>query len=128
MGEFLEYYCNSRYRRNEHMDEQTELLRKILDTLTLIAEPQIAKRDEMLRTKLAEIVGKGQLKIRAASLMDGTRSQTAICKESAIDAGALSRLTKALREKGLIGSDDKAPKLAIPLPVGFWVEMEKKRA
>jgi hypothetical protein len=106
------------------MEEQTELLRKILEVVTLIAEPQIAQRDQKLRAALSEVVGKGQLKAKAAVLMDGTRAQSVICKESGIDAGALSRLTKALREKSLLGSDDKLPKLVIPLPPGFWTELE----
>jgi hypothetical protein len=110
------------------MEEQTELLRKILETLTLIAEPQIAQRDEELRAALSEVVGKGRHKAKAVSLMDGTRVQAAICKESGIDAGGLSRLTKALREKGLIGPDDKPPKLAIPLPPGFGTEPEEQNA
>jgi hypothetical protein len=110
------------------MEEQTELLRKILEMLTLIAEPQIAQRDQTLRAALSEVVGKGRLKARAAALMDGTRAQSVICRESGIDAGALSRLTKALREKCLIGSDDKLPTLAIPLPPGFWTELEKQNA
>jgi hypothetical protein len=110
------------------MEEQTELLRKILEMLTLMAEPQIAQRDQKLRAALAEVVGKGQLKARAVSLMDGTRAQSAICKESGIDAGGLSRLTKALREKGLIGAEDKLPKLAFPLPPGFWTEFEGQNA
>jgi CRP-like cAMP-binding protein len=108
------------------VDEQIELLRKILDTLTLIAEPQIAQRDEKLRNALLEIVGKGQLKIRAASLMDGNRTQSIIAKEAGIDAGGLSRLIKALRDKGLINSDDKPPKMTIPLSPNFWAELEKQ--
>ena len=106
------------------MEEQTELLRKILEMLTLIAEPQIAERDQKLRAALTEIIGKGQLKAKAVALMDGARAQSAICKESGIDQGALSRLSKALREKCLLGSDDKLPKLAITLPPGFWTELE----
>jgi hypothetical protein len=110
------------------MDEQTELLRKILETLTLIAEPHIAQREERLCAAIPEIVGKGKLKAKAIALMDGARSQSAICRESGIDTGGLSRLTKALRESGLIGSDDKPPKLTIGLPTGFWAEMEKEHA
>jgi hypothetical protein len=106
------------------MEDQIELLRKILDLLTLIAEPQIAQRDQKLRAALSEVVGKGQLKAKAVALMDGTRTQSVICKESGIDHGALSRLTKTLREKSIIGPDDKLPKLTIPLPPGFWTELE----
>jgi DNA-binding HxlR family transcriptional regulator len=111
------------YHRSENMDEQTELLRKILEVLTLIAEPQIAQQDEKLRTALTEIVGKGQLKVKAVQLMDGTRNQASICKEAKIDPGALSRLLKALREKGLVVGDDKLPRLSISLPAKFWSEL-----
>ena len=110
------------------MEEQTEILQKILEILTLIAEPQIAQRDQKSRAAIAEIVGKGQLKAKAVALMDGSRPQAAICKESGIDAGALSRLTKALRENGLVESDDKLPKLSIYLPPGFWAELDGKNA
>jgi hypothetical protein len=105
------------------MDEQTELLKKILDTLVLIAEPQIAHRDEKRRSALISIVGRGQKTIKAASLMDGTKTQAIICKESGIDGGALSRLTKALRDADLIQADAKAPKINIPLSARFWEEL-----
>lgn len=106
------------------MDVQTELLQKILDVLTLIAEPQIAQRDERLRGALAEIVGKSKPRSKAVCLMDGTRVQAAICKEAVIDQGALSRLAKALREAGLLDEGEKL-KLTIPLPPGFMTEKEK---
>jgi hypothetical protein len=106
------------------MDLQTELLQKILDVVTLIAEPQIAQRDERQRNALSEIVGKGKLKAKAVCLMDGTKPQAAICKEAGIDAGALSRLTKALRKAGLLGDDEKL-KLTFSLPPGFMTDKEK---
>lgn len=102
------------------MDDQTALLTEIAGLLRLIAEPQLAQRDEKRRSALATIVGRGQLKVKAASLMDGTKTQSAICKEAGIDPGGLSRLTKALREATLLAGDDKCPKLNIPLPPGFW--------
>lgn len=105
------------------MDLQTELLQKILDVVSLIAEPQIAQRDERLRSALSGIVGRGKLKAKAVCLMDGSKLQATICKEAGIDAGALSRLTKALREAGLLGDDEKL-KLTIPLPPGFMTDKE----
>ena len=110
------------------MEEQPELLREILKMLMLIAEPQIAQRDQKLRATLIEVVGKEQLKAKAVALMDGTRAQSVICKESGIDQGGLSRLKKTLRERGLVGGDDKLPKLAIPLPPGFWSDLEGQNA
>jgi hypothetical protein len=98
------------------MAEDTELLREIRDLLRLIAEPALAQRDERLRIGVRQIVGKSKQKADAVVLMDGTRSQIAIKKECGIDDGNLSRLVKALRDGKLIGSDDKNPKLAFPLP------------
>ena len=105
------------------MDRQIELLEKILEMITLIADPQIAQRDEKRRAALTAIVGKGQKAIKAASLMDGTRTQAIICKEAGIDGGALSRLSKALRDSGLIAVDAKDPKITIPLSPRFWEEL-----
>jgi len=105
------------------MDAQTELLKKILDVVTLIAEPQIAQRDEKRRVALTAIVGKGAKTIKAASLMDGTRTQSVVCKDSGLDQGALSRLTKALRESSLLDPDSKDPKISIPLTTRFWEEL-----
>jgi hypothetical protein len=107
------------------MDEQTELLREIVELLRLIAEPAIATRDEKRRAALSEIVGRGKSKAKAVSLMDGQKNQATICKEAGIDQGALSRLTKALRTAGLIANDDKPPKLVIPLPPNFMENLEK---
>ncbi len=108
------------------MEEQTELLREILQVLRLIAEPQLARRDEAQRALLIEIVGKGVAKARAASLMNGTRTQSAIAKEAAIDPGALSRMTKSLRKAKLLRGEDKTPNLAISLPEEFWVNLVKQ--
>jgi hypothetical protein len=103
------------------MTEDTELLREIRDLLLVIAEPALAKRDERLREALVEIVGKSKAKAAAVFLMDGSRSQATIKKESGIDAGALSKCVKALREVQLIGKgDDKHPKLVITIPPNFF--------
>jgi hypothetical protein len=102
------------------LNEQTELLREMCHLLRVIAEPQLAKRDERLRASLREAVGKSNARAKAAQLMDGSRSQAAICKESGIDQGALSRLTKDLRAKELLAPDDKHPKLIITIPPTFF--------
>jgi hypothetical protein len=88
--------------------------------LRVIAEPQLAKRDERLRASLLDAVGKSKAGAKAALLMDGSRSQAAICKESGIDPGALSRLTKDLRANELLAPDDKHPKLIITIPPTFF--------
>ena len=102
------------------MNEQTELLREMCHLLRVIAEPQLAKRDEKLRASLLEAVGKSKLGANAVYLMDGTRSQSEIGKESGIDLGTLSRLTKALRAKELLALDDRRPKLVIAIPPTFF--------
>ena len=101
-------------------NNQTELLREIRDLLRLIAEPAIAKRDERLRAGLLEIVGKSQLRAKAVLLMDGSKTQAAICKVAGIDAGQLSRLAKSLRAKSLIEADEKQPKILIDIPTDFF--------
>ena len=101
-------------------NDQTELLREIRDLLLVIAEPALAKRDEGLRTDLLEIVGKSKLKAKAVLLMDGSKAQASICKESGIDQGDLSRVTKALRAKSLITADLKQPKLVVAIPANFF--------
>jgi hypothetical protein len=107
------------------LDEQTQLLREMRDLLRVIAEPALAKRDESLRASLIDIVGKSKVRAKAVLSMDGSRSQAAICKESGIDAGALSRLTKALRAERVIAADEKHPKLAISIPSNFFENSEK---
>lgn len=64
------------------MNEQTELLKEIRDLLQVIAEPGLAKRDEKRRSALREIIGKSQQKIKAALLMDGSLTQSAIGKQA----------------------------------------------
>lgn len=101
------------------MNEQTDLLREMRDLLLVMAEPALAKRDEKLRVELKELVGKSNSKAKAVSLMDGTRNQAAIGKDSKLDAGALSRLVKALREVALLGKEDN-PKIVITIPKDFF--------
>jgi hypothetical protein len=102
------------------MNEQTDLLREMRDLLLVIAEPALAKRDEKRRTALIEIVGKSKPKAEAVLLMDGSKNQAAIIKGAAIEQSALSRLTKALREQGLIAADERHPKLVLTIPPNFF--------
>lgn len=53
-------------------------------------------------------------------LMDGTRSQSVISKESSFDTGNLSRFVKALTADQLIAADDKFPTIAIKIPPHFF--------
>lgn len=98
------------------MTGDSEVLREIRDLLLLIAEPALAKRDERLRASLAQIVGKSKQKADAITLMDGVRSQADIRKGCGMDKGNLSRLVASLGKAKLIGSDEKHPKFAFPLP------------
>jgi hypothetical protein len=103
------------------LDEQTELLREMRNLLLVIAEPALAKRDQARRTSLRETVGNGKTKnAKAVLLMDGKRTQAALCKESGINHGNLSRLVKKLRAKGLIKADEKHPELVITIPAVFF--------
>jgi DNA-binding MarR family transcriptional regulator len=63
-----------------------------------------------------EIVGKSRAKAAAALLMDGSKSQSEICKGSGIDPGLLSRFMKDLRAKDLVVADEREPKLVITVP------------
>lgn len=98
------------------MGEDTEILREIRDLLRLLAEPALAERDKVLRATILDVVGKSQRKADAVVLMDGTRSQAEIRKESGIDAGDLSRLLRALRDASLIEEDEKQLRTVIPVP------------
>ena len=102
------------------MDEQTELLRELRDLLRIIAEPALAKRDEARRTSLSAIVGKSKGRSRAVILMDGSRLQKKVCEEAKIDPGDMSRLVKALREKGLLSDNEKQPKLLLDIPSNYF--------
>jgi hypothetical protein len=108
------------------MDEQIELLREMRNLLLVIAEPELAKRDERLRRFLLDIAGKSRAKAQAVLLMDGSRSQTAISKASRIDPGNMSRLVKALRAQSLIAEDERRPKLVLSIPPDFFENTEKR--
>lgn len=101
-------------------DEQTALLREVLDLLRVIAEPALAERDKRRRATLAEMVGRSKPRAAAVLLMNGAKNQKTICAESGIDGGDLSRLVKSLRLNSLIGPEEKQPKLVITIPPNFF--------
>jgi hypothetical protein len=101
------------------MNEQTELLREIRDLFRIVAEPALAKRDEKLRGVLRTIIGKRGNRAKAVLLMDGTRNQGTIRKETGIDQGDLSRCVKSLREASLVSADEN-PKLLISIQPNFF--------
>jgi hypothetical protein len=103
--------------------ETTDLLtavHEIRDLLRLIAEPQIAARDEKQRTELLRIVGRSGPKKQSVLLMDGSRSQADICAQSGIAKGNLSVLVKQLREADLVRGEAKNPILTISIPPNFF--------
>ncbi|MGC4053512.1 MAG: hypothetical protein QM757_29785 [Paludibaculum sp.] len=102
------------------MSQEIELLTEIRDLLQVMAEPGLSKRDAKLRSSLRSVIGRSGKKAKAALLMDGTRLQSVIVKDSGIDQGELSRLVKALAAAKLISADEKHPKLFVRVPPTFF--------
>jgi len=92
----------------------------IRELLRLLAEPAIAQRDKKLRSELRRIVGTSPQKAKAVFLMDGSRTQAIIQRESRINQGNLSRLVKQLNVAKLLLGNGKVPKRSISLPVDFF--------
>ena len=104
------------------MSREIELLTEIRDLLQVMAEPALAQRDAKMRSSLRTVVGSSGKRAKAALLMDGTRSQSAIVKESGMDQGNHSRLVKALAAAQLISADEKHPRLLVKVPHTFFDE------
>src|ERR1043166_1305590 len=102
------------------MSKEIELLTEIRDLLQVMAEPALAERDKKMRASLRTVVGTGAKKAAAALLMDGTRSQSAIARESGLDQSNVSRLMKALAAAQLISADEKHPRLLVKVPPTFF--------
>lgn len=98
-----------------------DLLREIRDLLLLIAEPQLAARDQSRREQLRKIAGKGEKNKKAVLLMDGSQNQSAIAKQVPIDMGQLSNLVKNLREAELLTSNPN-PEIVIPVSASVFQE------
>lgn len=95
---------------------------EVRDLLRLIAEPQIAARDEKMRNELTKLVSRSVPKQKAVLLMNGTMSRQSIIKESGIGPGHLSTLIKNMIEAKLVANDGKMPKLTIQIPTTFFDE------
>jgi hypothetical protein len=108
------------------MSQEIELLTEIRDLLQALAEPEIAKRDAKRRTALRAAVGSSKQKARAVFLMDGTRLQSVLTKETGMDSGNLSRFVKGLASAELVAPDQKHPKLLVKVPPAFF-EQDGKR-
>ncbi|MGX9391809.1 hypothetical protein ACWX0K_00510 [Nitrobacteraceae bacterium UC4446_H13] len=100
--------------------EVLETLRKIYGLLELLAEDKIAQRDAKQRTALLEIVGKSLAKQKSALLMDGTRTQAEIHRETSMNKGDLSVMVGKLHKVGLLSDDTKKPNLTISIPSNFF--------
>jgi hypothetical protein len=109
------------------VDEQTELLREMRDLLRVMAEPALAERDKKLRAALLEAVGKSKHKAEVVLLMDGSRTNAQLHKESGMDHGNVSRFVMTLRAKELLQGDEKYPELVISIPSNFFDNSEASK-
>lgn len=80
----------------------------------------MAERDERRRAEIKRIVGSSVPKAKSVLVMDGSRKQTTIVRETGCNPGHLSTLVKQLSEAGLLAGDPKQPMLAITLPTNFF--------
>ncbi len=101
-------------------DEVLETLRKIFGLLELIAEDKIAQRDAKPRSALLEIVGKSETKQKSVFLMDGTRTQAELHRQTSVHKGDLSTLVGKLHKAKLLADDTKKPQLTISIPQNFF--------
>lgn len=108
------------------MDDKCEQIlaavNEIRDLIRVMAEPQIAARDQKLREELLRIVGKSLPKQKSVLLMDGSHTQATIRKKTGVNQGHLSTLVKTLNEHKLLVGGTKQPKLAITILSNFFDE------
>lgn len=88
--------------------------------MELIAEDKIAERDAKQRATLREIVGSSVPKQRSVFLMDGSRTQAEIRRETSVNQGHLSTMVSQLLKAGLLAEEAKTPKLVISIPQNFF--------
>ena len=105
---------------DENSAEMLTAVLEIRDLIRLMAEPAIAERDRKLRNELRRIVGNSARQSQSVLLMDGTRTQRDIHRETGINVGQLSTLVKQLKSGHLLEADVKQPKLAISIPGNFF--------
>jgi hypothetical protein len=105
---------------SESSVEILETLRKIYGLLELLAEEKIAQRDKNQRSALLEVVGKSVPKQKSVLLMDGTRTQAEIHRETSVHKGDLSTLVGKLHKAKLLADDTKKPRLTISIPPNFF--------
>lgn len=101
-------------------DQLVSAVQEIRDLVRLMAQPAIAERDRNLRAELKQLVGKSVAKSKSVFLMDGSRTQADVQRETKINKGHLSTLVKKLGTSKLLSGDGKKPKLAISIPANFF--------
>ena len=111
---------------SEHSAEILQAVSEIRDLVRLLAEPAIAARDQKLRSELRRIVGRSATKAKAVLLMDGSRTQRAIHRESGLNEGHLSTLVKKLKSSNLLSGDGREPRLAIVIRANFFERVENE--
>jgi hypothetical protein len=107
-------------KMGDHSDEMLRAVSELRDLVRLMAEPALAARDQKLRSELRRVVGRSATKVKAVLLMDGSRPQRVIHRESGLNEGHLSTLVKQLKVSNLLQGDGKEPKLAIAIPANFF--------
>lgn len=105
---------------NSNSSDLESAVNEIRELLRLIAEPQIAARDQKLRDELSRQVGKSSSKAKAVLLMDGKHTQTELVKKSGMQKGNMSVLVKTLSKANLLIGDIKQPQLSISIPPTFF--------
>jgi hypothetical protein len=100
--------------------ELLEAVQEIRNLVRIMAEPAIAEHDKKARAELRRLVGNSPKKAKAVLLMDGSRIQSLIQKETGINQGDLSTLVKQMKASNLLSGEGKEPKLAIPIPQTFF--------
>jgi hypothetical protein len=105
---------------DDHSNEILSAVLEIRDLIHLIAEPAIAARDKIFRDELRKIVGNSKPRAKAVFLMNGSRTQADIRRESGMQASNLSTLVRQLAERKLLSGDGKKPKLSIAILANFF--------
>ena len=98
---------------------------EIKELLKLIAEPQLAQRDEKNRSLLRATVGKSLWKQKVIPHLDGTKTQTDIRNVVKVDRSDLAKFIRALRATDLLVGSEK-PHLNIDIPATFFQEEKDK--
>ena len=102
------------------LDEVNAAILEMRDLLRLLAGPAIAERDKKSRDEVQQIVGQSVKKQAAIMLMDGSRTQADLVKETGVNQGHLSTMVKQLGEAGVLADQTKKPKLKLFLPSNFF--------